>query len=125
MRLQFTIRRMLLATMMFALVLGLTGNRGGESLPGALLASTAFSGLVLLARMQDITRVIYSVVFTGIGLFIAGIFSPPVMRPGRFTPTDELYLLIVGATGGWILGCVALRFDNYIKSRRIVGDKSK
>ena len=43
MRLQFTLRRLLLATMCFAIVLGLTGKGGDGSIIGALVASTGFA----------------------------------------------------------------------------------
>jgi len=122
MRLQFTLRRMLLSTTVFALVLGLLGTGGDGSVAGALAASTAVAGLVLLAKRKDITRLIYSVTCTGIGLFLAMILAPPVMQPGSFTNNDELYALIAGATAGWILGCVALRLDNRIKSRYMAGN---
>ena len=124
MRFQFTLRRLLLGTTMFALVLGLAGKLGGGNIACVLLASTGLAALVILVQRRDITRLIYSFVFTGIGLFIAVIMVPPVMQPGRSSPMDELYFLVVGATDGWILGCVALRLDNRIKARCVPRDQS-
>lgn len=84
MRFQFTLRRLLLGTTMFALVLGIAGKLGGGSIAWVLLASTGFAALVILVRRQDITRLIYSFVFTGIGLFVADIMFPYLTLPPSF-----------------------------------------
>lgn len=105
---QFTLRRLLLAMVAFALPLGCFARFGSLAvvLPALAASSGAFS-LILIAKGRDTIRIIYSVLFGGLGAFIG---TPLISNPG-YGPAEAMWHGVVGIMIGWLIGCGVVRLD--------------
>jgi hypothetical protein len=102
MRLQFSIRRLLLAVAVFGVVFGATMPLGILS---ALLFAIPLSAFALVVRASDTRPIIRSVVFSGLGAFVALLCCPMIRPP--YEPGDEFVLMMAGALVGWTVGVVS------------------
>ena len=107
---QFSLFRLLLMVTVFATVLGLA-KWAELGMAGAVVMAAAIGGLVLLVSRKDIPGIAYSVVFSGSAVLIA-------------VPFGNFYALALAALSGWLAGCLALRLDDRIKTRREAENRS-
>ena len=112
MRLQFTLRRLLLATLGFAVPLGCFAPFGSfGAVASALVVSCGAFGLILVARRSNTYRIFYSVLFSLIGGCVA---TPVISNPGC-GPAEAGVRGVVGIIVGWLIGCGLVRLDEHFR----------
>lgn len=98
----FGIVRLLLVVAVFAVVFAATKPLGSVGILIGLLISLPISGIVLVARRDHTAAIIWSVVSSALGMFVAAMFCPAVHPPHE--PGDEFRYMIFGAIVGWTIG---------------------
>lgn len=116
MPLQFSIRRLLLILLIFAVALGNTRRFGPWSIAFAVIAATTLSGIVLIAKGRDAGSIIRSAISCGLGALVGLIFCPPIHPP--YEPGDEFRYMMVGAVAGWVVGLAVGRREAAKKSHQ-------
>ena len=121
MRLQFTLRRLLLANLAFAAVLAVF--RGLDVLVdfpalGVCCGLAAFAA-VLMVQKEHLPRVAMETMCSVAGAFLA---TPVVCRPGS-TPGTALACSVAGAVIGWVIGCGLARWDERLAMQREEPDR--
>ena len=71
-------------------------------IPIGLLIATPFAALVLVARRRDTLAIVWSFVWSVLGMFVGLMLCPAVHPPHE--PGDEIRYMIGGAILGWIAG---------------------
>ena len=110
MRLQFTLRRLFLATLGFVVPLGCFTPFGSfGTVVSALVVSCSAFGLILIAKRSNAFRIFYSVLFSLIGGCVA---TPVISNPGC-GPAEAVTHGVVGIIVGWLIGCGLVRLDEH------------
>ena len=110
MRFQFTLRRLLLATVGFAVPLGCLAPFGSfGAAASALVVACGVFGIILVAKRSNASRIFYSVLFSLIGGCVA---TPVISNPGC-GPTEAGGYGVVGIIVGWLIGCGLARLDEH------------
>ncbi|MBN2577487.1 MAG: hypothetical protein JXB10_00660 [Pirellulales bacterium] len=129
MRRQFTLLRLMISLTVFAFLFGLTSLlwplESSLSIGVSFVISASLSTIILIAKEKDIMRIIWSVMFTGIGIFIGcQLFDFPRIRSGC-GENDYHYSWFIGAIVGWIFGGILTRWDERVHRKLIEKVKEK
>ena len=103
----FSLRRLLLATMTFAVVFGFLASRTDRESSFAwvmvFVSSSMFAALALVIQLSDTRKVMRAVIGTAVGLFLGFLFIPRVSGAPTFHIFLEISILIPLAIIGVLL----------------------
>ena len=109
MRFQFTLRRLLLATVGFAVPLGCFAPFGSfGAVASALVVSCCVFAIILVARRSNGCRIFCTALFGLIGGCVA---TPAISNPGC-GPAEAGAYGVGGIIVGWLIGCGVARLES-------------
>jgi hypothetical protein len=127
MRRQFSLFRLMLAVTVFAFLFGLTSllwpMNSIISIGISFLVSACWAIIIIIANDKDVMRITWSVMCTGIGIFLGSFFMTFSVRSQHKPPLETYYPLIIGAIIGWTIGGILARWDE--KVHRKIADRAK
>ncbi len=106
---RFNILRLMLATAVIAVVLGILKRFGVMGLPLVAWIAGPIALLVLIARREHAGPILRAALGSGVGVLVAGLLYPLVQPPSQ--PGDAFRYMIAGALLGWLFAGTRVQLD--------------